>query len=238
MVFTTIVFSFGDDWLSSLPGKTGKGSLWRPFWQDSQEDIIFMVTRTFRVHSENNKQYALSQLLFLHGLLRWFVSLRRHHYQSRMRTKIKDQSQRSRQITYECPLWYVQWRIQKNIFLCSKSLSLIIPFYRLQTKLWKGSVFRPVYQSFCSHRGDVSQHTLGQTPTPGQILPPGRHPLRQTPPCPVHAGIHPLPSECRDTPPSRRPLLRTVRILLECILVLSTFSICFFCGCYWTMFVI
>ena len=35
MVFTTIVFSFGDDWFSSLPGKTGKGSLWRPFWQDS-----------------------------------------------------------------------------------------------------------------------------------------------------------------------------------------------------------
>ena len=38
MVFTTIVFSFGDDWFSSLPGKTGKGSLWRPFWQDSQVD--------------------------------------------------------------------------------------------------------------------------------------------------------------------------------------------------------
>ena len=37
MVFTTIVFSFGDDRFSSLPGKTGKGSLWRPFWQDSHE---------------------------------------------------------------------------------------------------------------------------------------------------------------------------------------------------------
>ena len=37
MVFTTIVFSFGDDWFSSLPGKTGKGSLWRPFWQDSHD---------------------------------------------------------------------------------------------------------------------------------------------------------------------------------------------------------
>ena len=39
MVFTTIVFSFGDDWFSSLPGKTGKGSLWHPFWQDSHMDL-------------------------------------------------------------------------------------------------------------------------------------------------------------------------------------------------------
>ena len=34
----------------------------------------------------------------------------------------------------------------------------------------------------------------------------GRHPPGQTPPCPVYAGIH--------TYTSRRPLLRTVRILL------------------------
>ena len=57
----------------------------------------------------------------------------------------------------------------------------------------------------------------------------GRHPVGQTPPCPVHAGIHPQvhagihtsPAQCMlgYTPP-RRPLQRTVRILLECILVL------------------
>ena len=61
------------------------------------------------------------------------------------------------------------------------------------------------------------------------------HPLAQcmlgyTPPCPVHAGIHtPLPSACWDThPPLRRPLLWTVRILLECILVQVIFSKTFF----------
>ena len=55
----------------------------------------------------------------------------------------------------------------------------------------------------------VSQHALGQTPTLG------RHPARQTPP-PADP-----PAQCMlgYTPPSRRPLLRTVRILLECILV-------------------
>ena len=57
-----------------------------------------------------------------------------------------------------------------------------------------------------------SRHLPGQTP--------GRHPLGQTPqaetpgqtspcpwdthtPCPVHAGIHPLPSACWDTPPAQ-----------------------------------
>ena len=45
-----------------------------------------------------------------------------------------------------------------------------------------------------------------------------------TPSCPVHAGIHtPLPSACWD-PPSGWPLLRTVRILLKCILVLIKFE--------------
>ena len=67
----------------------------------------------------------------------------------------------------------------------------------------------------------------------------GRHP-----PCPVHAGIHTTPpgqtSLQADPPPlgrqlplSRRPLQGTVRILLECILVIELFSIspkvhCFF----------
>ena len=76
--------------------------------------------------------------------------------------------------------------------------------------------------------GGVSQHALGQTP-----------------PCPVHAGIHttpprsdippgrPPPPLGRQPPLSRRPLQRTVRILLECILVIELFSIppkvhCFF----------
>ena len=103
------------------------------------------------------------------------------------------------------------------------------------------------------------RHPLGQTPpwadtpwsdTPSADTPLNRHPLwadtsRQTPPGPVHAGIHthtrpvhagiwpppPLPSAYCDTnppaqcmlgytpstlpPPPRRPLQRTVRIILE-----------------------
>ena len=56
----------------------------------------------------------------------------------------------------------------------------------------------------------VSQHALGQTPTLADT-PLGRHP----PADPL--GRHTLPGQ---TPPSpRQPLQRTVRILLECILV-------------------
>ena len=72
--------------------------------------------------------------------------------------------------------------------------------------------------------------TPGQTPPtpwqtpplgrhlPGQIPPPadnplGRQPLGQTPPSPAN------PPPGRHPPTSRRLLLRTVRILLECILV-------------------
>ena len=48
--------------------------------------------------------------------------------------------------------------------------------YRPQTKLWKGNVFTSVCQEFCPREaGCVSQHALGQTPSP--------------------------PSACWDTPP-------------------------------------
>ena len=81
-------------------------------------------------------------------------------------------------------------------------------------KLWKGNVFTPVCQSFCS-QGGVSQHALGQTPpwaeTPGQTPPVSQHALGQTPPCVSQHALW-------QTPP-RMPLHRTVRILLECILV-------------------
>ena len=61
----------------------------------------------------------------------------------------------------------------------------------------------------------LGRHThRGQTPASLCRYPLGRHPPRQTPPPP---GRHPS----RQTPPSRtRSLQRTVRILLECILVL------------------
>ena len=113
-------------------------------------------------------------------------------------------------------------------------LSRHLTFYRPQ-RSWR--------VSFCSQEGVcVADTPTGQTPPPLQ-----RHPRVDTP-CPVHAGIHTppahcmlgytpptgcmlgyiltLPSACWDThpshttpPPPRRPLQRTERILLECILV-------------------
>ena len=62
--------------------------------------------------------------------------------------------------------------------------------YRLQTKLWKGNAFTSVCQEFCPQDGCLPQCMLGYT----------------TPPW-------------ADTALGRRLLQRTVRILLECILV-------------------
>ena len=80
--------------------------------------------------------------------------------------------------------------------------------YRPQTKLQEGNVLTPVCQSFCSHGGMCIPACIwGRHPPPRQTSPGQKpHPSGQTPPW---AG----------TPPPRRPLLRTVRILLECILV-------------------
>ena len=121
-----------------------------------------------------------------------------------------------------------------------------ITFLPSATYLQQGYVFTGVGHS--AHRGGVADTPLEDTPwqtplwadtlplgrhPPGRHLPPGRHPVPQTLPpdrhspgqtppwadtpwadthCPVHIGIH-------LTPPPRRPLQRTVRILLECILV-------------------
>ena len=73
--------------------------------------------------------------------------------------------------------------------------------------------------SFCSQGGG------GLADTPQIDTPPGQTPPVyagiHTHPCPVHAGIHPPQTQCMlgYSPPPRRPLQRTVRILLECIFV-------------------
>ena len=89
------------------------------------------------------------------------------------------------------------------------------PSHRPQTELRKGNVFTPVCQSFCSQGGCIPA-CIGAD-----------NPPRQIPPCPVHAGIHnplPHPVHAGIPPlPPQQPLLRTVRILLEYILVLSNF---------------
>ena len=71
------------------------------------------------------------------------------------------------------------------------------------TKLRQGNIFRSVCQEFCPRRGSVCLSACWDT-TPWAD-PPDRHPWGDT--------------------PSRRLLLRTVRILLECILVVLTFSV-------------
>ena len=93
-------------------------------------------------------------------------------------------------------------------------------------------MFLHLFVSYSVHSGCVSQHALGQTPPLEQTSPCrhprlDRHPPRQTPPSGQTSppGRHlpgqtsPLLSVCWDTTPPGRPLLRTVRILLECILV-------------------
>ena len=81
--------------------------------------------------------------------------------------------------------------------------------YRPQTKLRKGIVFTPVCQSFCSQVGVCLStcwiHPLGRHPHWADTPPRADTPIGQT---------SLLSSACWDT--------RTVRILLECILVLRT----------------
>ena len=86
------------------------------------------------------------------------------------------------------------------------------------TKLRQGNVFTPVCHFVHRARGVSATHPQADSP-PGQT-PPTQCMLGYTPPpCPVHAGIHtPLPSACWDTVNKR-----SVRILLECILVLKNF---------------
>ena len=107
----------------------------------------------------------------------------------------------------------------------------------------EGYVFTPVCQSFCSQEGEY----LGRYPppeqiylwagtpppcprsryTPGQVFPLRQVPPAGTPPTQVHPGqLHP-PGQVHPPRqvhlPGRRLLLRTVRILLECILVTCHF---------------
>ena len=67
-------------------------------------------------------------------------------------------------------------------------------------------------QASVSHSVHRRMGCLADTPPPADKPLPSA--CWDTPPCPLHAGIH--------TP--RRPLQRTVRILLECILVLRYFE--------------
>ena len=79
-------------------------------------------------------------------------------------------------------------------------------FYRPQTKLREGIVFTPVCDSVHGGGGVY----------PSMQWAGGVHPARQTPP-----GQTPP----RETPPPRRQLKRALRILLEYILVITSFNL-------------
>ena len=96
---------------------------------------------------------------------------------------------------YDCHCW-VFFFLTITILTFSGVLNNYT-YYRPQTKLRKGNVFTSVCQEFCPQEGGGVH--------PQTDLPPGRHPPGKTPPA-----------------PSRRLLLRTLRILLECILVFAS----------------
>ena len=106
---------------------------------------------------------------------------------------------------------------------------LINHYYRLQRSC-KGYVFTPVCHSV---HGGVYLSACWDTPT-DQAPPRTRHPLSGPPPWTRHPpGADPPrtrhPPE--ETPPaSRRLLLRTARILLECILVILFHSVSYTCS--------
>ena len=101
---------------------------------------------------------------------------------------------------------YTGGRLQR-VIRCKRNYSLKVGapcnrnFYRPQTKLRKGNVFTPVCQSFCSRGVGVSASVHAGIHT----TLPDRCPSRQTPPCPVHAGIHtPCPVQAGiHTPPAQ-----------------------------------
>ena len=65
----------------------------------------------------------------------------------------------------------------------TKQIRCQVNYYRPQTKLREGNVFTPVCQSFCSPGGCLP--LVG-----GGSATPRADTHRQTPSCPVHAGIH------------------------------------------------
>ena len=90
-------------------------------------------------------------------------------------------------------------------------------YYRPQRSC-EGYVFTPVCDSV-NTGGCLPKCMLGYTPPRSRHPPSRQTPLEaDTPPGSRHTPLK------ADTPPRRRPLLRTVRILLECILVLHIIS--------------
>ena len=103
--------------------------------------------------------------------------------------------------------------------------ALLVITVRKQS-LGQGNIFRSVCQEFCS-QGVLSQCMRADIP-PGRHSLTGRHPLGRHP-CgqtPLWADTPPADTSpwADHSPPPKWPLQRTVRILLECILVTGCFA--------------
>ena len=119
--------------------------------------------------------------------------------------------------------WLIIFVYQLNQFGIEYCVERYYPqqniYYRPQRSC--GKVIFSQASVILSIGGCIPACTVADTPLPGQTphLPSA---CWDTHPHPVHAGIHipPLPAQCMPGyAPPRRPLLRTSRILLECILV-------------------
>ena len=119
----------------------------------------------------------------------------------------------------------IRWtQIPQNleIFLCLLLLLTVRSntIFTVRNSNCGKEMFSQVFVKNSVHGGCIPACTWADT-HPWANTPPGQTPLGQTPgppwagtpPCPVPARIH----------PTRLPLQRTIRILLECILVLKNF---------------
>ena len=110
------------------------------------------------------------------------------------------------------------------LIYCSSSYMDIYNFYRLQRSCCK-VIFSQASVIPCMCWGVSGRHPAGQTP-PRQTAPPPRADT----PCADPPGRYPPPPTPGQTPlpaaDGRRLLQRTVRILLECILVFNSYGLC------------
>ena len=125
-----------------------------------------------------------------------------------------------------------------NTFLFSFMSITLYSFCRPQRSWGQGNVFTPVCHSVHRGRGCLPQCMLGYTPPWADTLPWVDTPQADAPSLgrhPPHWADTPLwvdtpsqtdtPSQADTSPTSRRLLQRTIRVLLECILVFASFCV-------------
>ena len=149
----------------------------------------------------------------LHNILTsWSIQI----YQSELliftRYHFTDSHPGDKLITSKLNYYQIKWcRVTNDILECmSVILGLKVHFYRPQRSCGQVIFSQACVRNSVHRAGGVCLSVCWDTHLPGRC-PPGWHPPGQTPSCPVHAGIHPLPSECWDTPPTCPVLARIDR---------------------------